>query len=166
MNDRPLFASAHSRARPSAWRIGLAFLLMPPVSALAAAAIFSILSPAGGGTDTWAPFALMGGLASVVVVLVGALPAFLTLKRRAPITLRQTLWAGAALGNVPGALVAIFAALFALAHLAAGTISQHLSPLPALLASTVALLVAGSAVGTISAAVFWFVAVRGTDLAA
>lgn len=54
-------------------------------------------------------------------------------------------------------------ALVALAHGAAGTISQHLSPIPELIFSTLRLILLGTALGAASAAVFWFIAIRGTD---
>jgi hypothetical protein len=55
-------------------------------------------------------------------------------------------------------------AFFAVAHIAAGTISQHVAPLWSLLAGALRVVLLGTAVGSISAAVFWFVGLRGTDL--
>ena len=165
MDDRPIFTSAHSHSRVGAGRLWLAFLLMPLVSAVAAAAVSPIVALGGAGSGGAGIFAFLAGVAAVVVVPAGAVPIFLTVKRRGRITLSQTLFAGAALGNAPGALLALMGAFFALLHVVGGTISQHLSPLTSLLVGALRIVVLGTAVGTISAAVFWFVGLRGTDLA-
>jgi hypothetical protein len=54
--------------------------------------------------------------------------------------------------------------MFALIHVAAGTISDHLAPLPDLIAGNLALIAAGSLLGVVSAAVFWAVAILGTEV--
>ena len=165
MDDRPIFTSAHSPSRAGVARLWLAFLLMPPASAAAAAAVFPLVALEGARSGGVGVFAFLAAVAAVVVVPAGAVPAFLTLKRRGRITLSQTLYAGAALGNAPGALFAVMTAFFALLHVVSGTISQHLAPLSSLLAGALRIVVLGTAVGTISAAVFWFVGLRGSDLA-
>lgn len=165
MDDRSLFTGADTSARPNRWRLLLAFFLMPPTSALAAAAIFPVVSFGASGPDTVAPIAFLAGLAAVFVVLAGALPAFLSARRRGPITFSQTVRAGAMLGNLPLALVAFMSALLTVAHIAAGTISQHLSPLGSLVAGGLRVVLLGTAVGAISAALFWLVGLKGTILA-
>ncbi len=74
------------------------------------------------------------------------------------------MWAGAALGHIPFALFAFMSAMFALVHVAAGTISQHLLPIPELMFSTLGIILLGTVLGAASAAVFRFIAIRGTDL--
>jgi hypothetical protein len=137
---------------------------MPLVSAIAAAVVFPVVSFRGADAAGSGVFAFVTAIAAVFVTPAGAVPAFLALKRRGPITFSQTLWAGAALGNAPGALFALMSAFFAAAHVAAGTISQHVSPLSSLLAGALRVVLLGTAVGSISAAVFWLVGLRGTDL--
>ena len=165
MDDRSLFTGADTPARPNRWRLLLAFFLMPPASALAAAAIFPVVWFGARGPDTVAPIAFLAGVMAVFVVLAGALPAFLAARRRGPITFSQTVRAGAMLGNLPLALLAFMTALLTVAHIAAGTISQHLSPLGSLVAGALRVVVLGTAVGAISAALFWLVGVKGTILA-
>lgn len=162
MDERPLFTSANTRS-PGNWRLWLGFLMMPPVSALAAAVVFPVVSVRGDAAGAGV-FAFLAAIAAVFVTAAGAVPAYLRLKRRGPITLFQTVCAGAALGNTPGALFAVMSAGFALMHVAAGTISQHLSPLSSLLLGTFRVIVLGTAVGSISAAVFWVFALKGSDL--
>lgn len=153
MNDRQLFA-AFDREPPCLGRVWLAFGLLPLVSAILGGLLW-------GGSG---PVAILSGISAIFVTISGGLPAYLTLKRRGPISLSQTVWTGAALGNLPLALFAFMSALFALAHVAAGTISQHLVPISQLILSTVRLIVLGTILGGASAAVFWFVAIKDTDL--
>ncbi len=94
----------------------------------------------------------------------GGLPAYLTLKDRGPISLSQTMWADAALGNLPSRCSRSCRRCWRLRHLAAGTMSLHLSPIPELIFSTLRLILLGTALGAASAAVFWFVASKDTDL--
>ena len=165
MDGRSLLTSADESHSPrNNARLWLGFLMMPPVSALGAAVVLPIVAPGEPGAGGSGVFAFVAAIAAVLVTPAGALPAFLVLKRRGPITLSQTLCAGAALGNAPGALFALMAALFAVAHIAAGSISQHMAPLSSLLTGALRVVVLGTAVGTISAAAFWLIAVRGTDL--
>ena len=153
MNDRPLFTAFESGPPHAIGRLWLAFLIMPVVSALIALGV-------SGGSG---PVAILVGILAIFVTACGALPAFISLKQRGPLRLSQALWAGAALGNVPNALFAFMSALFALAHVANGTISDHLAPVPQLLFGALNVILLGTAVGAGSAAVFWFVGIRGTD---
>lgn len=153
MSDRQLFTTPGPEPQ-CLGRIWLAFALMPLVSGLAGLLL-------SGGV---APVAFLASACAIFVTFAGGLPAFLTLKRRGPISLSQTMWVGAALGNLPSAVYAVMLALYSLVHLAAGTLFARLLPLPQLVASAVMLILFGSAVGAASAAVFWFVALKGTDL--
>jgi len=74
--------------------------------------------------------------------------------KRGPVTLGRLVLAGVALGNAPLALYALAAAFFAILHIAAGTMSQHLMPLSSLLAGALRAVLLGSAMGAASAAVF------------
>lgn len=161
MNDRPLFVAFDPEPTPSSFRLLLAFLCTPVVSALVGAVVMPAMT---GGSAPVAASALMGGIAGALVTLCGGVPAFWWLRRRGPISLAQTLCAGAALGNAPVALTLFGTGVYAVAHLAAGTISLHRLPVLEFLASVLGLLVMGTSLGTAAAAVFWFVAIRGTDL--
>ena len=153
MNDRQFFAAPHPEPH-CLGRVWLAFSVMPLVSGFLGGLLW-------GGSN---PIAILSGVSAIFVTLCGGLPAYLTLKQRGPISLPQAVWTGAALGNVPLALFAFMSALFALAHVAAGTISQHLVPISELFFSAVRLILLGTILGAASAAVFWFVAIKGTDL--
>ena len=153
MYDRPLFTEFGPEPH-CLGRIWLAFGMMPFVSAVLGGLLW-------GGSG---PVAILSGVSAIFVTISGGLPAYLTLKQRGPISLSQTVWTGAALGNLPLALFGFMSALFALAHVAAGTISQHLVPISSLIISTIGLILLGSILGAASAAVFWFVAIKGTDL--
>lgn len=159
------------RATPPGWRLWLAFAILPPANALMAYAAFPVLwylgdhggmPPVGSGGADGGLAVLVGVLAAVVTV-GGAVPVVLSLMKRGPLTVGRLVLAGIALGNVPLAFYAIAAAFFAILHLAAGTMSQHLMPLSSLLAGTLRAVLLGSAMGAASAVVFWFVGIRGAD---
>lgn len=153
MNDRHLFTAFGPEPR-CLGRIWLGFLIMPVVSGVLA------LLLSGGSAGV----ALIASVSAILVTIFGGVPAFLTLKGRGPISLSQTMWVGAALGNIPFALFALMSGLFALSHVAAGTLAEHLSPLTDLVLAAFRIILLGSAVGSLSAAVFWFVAVEGSDM--
>ncbi|HEX6972832.1 MAG TPA: hypothetical protein VF147_00440 [Vicinamibacterales bacterium] len=98
-------------------------------------------------------------LFSVLVVSV--------LRRLGLLSLGPLLLAGAAIGNIPFAFFAVAFVLPAtVAHLAVGTMSEHLLPLSALVAGTLRAVLIGSSIGVMSAALFWVVAIRGSGDAA
>jgi hypothetical protein len=98
------------------------------------------------------------------VTFGGAVPAVLWRMKRGPISLRHLITVGLVLGNAPFLLYVVGLVLPAtLAHLAAGTMSQHLVPLSSLIAGTLRALAIGSGLGTVSAIVLWFLGIRGTD---
>lgn len=133
-------------------RVVFAFFLQPLVAALIAFALFPVIQymlPGGGSPvdsmDAAVSVAAGAALAAVFVVAFGAVPLFVWMARRGPITLRKTLLAGAALGNLPGVLVAVSLSLNPAAA-ASGPAG------PAGLARAILL---PSIVGTACAAVFW-----------
>ena len=152
-------------------RLLLAFVLMPVINTLLAFVVFPTLRfvreraefrmviDTDHGTYI---LAVLTGLIALVVTVAGAVPAFYSMAKRGPISLKQTLLAGLALGNAPFVVAALVAIAFALMHVAAGTISDHLAPLSDLIAGNLALIAAGSFLGVASAAVFWAVAILGT----
>ena len=110
------------------------------------------------------PFAVIAGILGLLVMLSGALPVFYWLVRRGPVTFTPILVAGLALGNLPFGIYALAMIPFALGHWAMGTLSEHWVPVSALLAGSVFPVAIGSGMGMVSAVVFWFTAVHGTDV--
>jgi hypothetical protein len=110
--------------------------------------------------------ATLSGVCGVFVTVVGAVPVFGWLRRRGRVTLRHAVGAGVVLGNVPFALYLLLLILpFTILHLAQGTLSQHLIPLPSLLSSAARVIVLGSVLGAIGALTFWIVGLAGTNAA-
>lgn len=161
-----------AHALPGGGRLLIAFALMPLINTLLAFVVFPTLRfvreraefrmviDTDHGTYI---LAVLTGLIAVAVTVAGAVPAFYSMAKRGPVSLKQTLLAGLALGNAPFVVGALIAIAFALMHVAAGTISDHLVPLSDLIAGNLALLAAGSLLGVASAAVFWAVAILGTS---
>ena len=58
----------------------------------------------------------------------------------------------------------LFLLPFTIGHLVGGTMSQHLVPVSELLAALLRSITMGSIIGVVSAVVFWFVGVRGTNV--
>ena len=121
-----------------------------------------IISPSDPATS----FAGVTTIIGLLVTLFGAVPAFVWMKKRWPVSLLRTIVAGVVLGNCPMVAIAIGALYFTLLHIAGGTISQHLSPPLDVIAGFVRLSAIGSVLGAISAFVFWMVGVRGADVSA
>jgi hypothetical protein len=121
-----------------------------------------IISPSDPATS----FAALTAFVGVLVTLFGAMPVFVWMKKRGPVSLWRTIGAGIVLGNTPMVAIAIGALYFTVLHIIGGTISQHLSPPMDVIAGFVRLSVIGSVLGGISACVFWLTGVRGTDISA
>jgi hypothetical protein len=134
-------------------RLLAAVVLVPVVDAFVA---FVALPP---------PFTVIAGIMGLLVMLSGALPVFYWLRNRGPVTFLRILVAGVALGNLPFAIFAAAMIPFALGHWAMGTLSEHLVPVSALLAGSLFPIAIGSGMGLVSAVVFWFTAVHGTEVA-
>lgn len=95
---------------------------------------------------------LGAGLAAFLVTVCGALPVVAWLLRRGPLTLRQVLWGGVILGNLPFGVIAALAVITN--NVSAG-------------ASFVGILRAfafGSLFGAAGAALFWAISIRGTTM--
>jgi hypothetical protein len=161
-----------AHASPSSGRLLLSFALMPVINFLLALVAFPTLQilreqgrfqmVVGDDHGTYV-LAVLTGLIAVVVTVAGAVPVAFTLMKRGPVSLKQTLIAGLGLGNAPVAVIALFMSMFAVMHVVNGTITDHLVPLRSLAASGLLLVAVGSMFGIASAAVFFGVAIRGTD---
>ncbi|HXG53860.1 MAG TPA: hypothetical protein VNJ03_00635 [Vicinamibacterales bacterium] len=156
---------------PSAARVFAAFPILPFVnaaSALVVSPLFWYVTGRPGRLDNpqaaAMSFAVITGVAALLVTLCGAVPAFSRLRKRGPISLTQTVAVGIALGNVPVIAIALAALYFTVLHIIGGTISYHLSPPLEIVAGFLPLIVIGSVLGTMSAWVFWMIAIRGTDV--
>lgn len=154
--------------RPSRGRLFVGFVILPFANALMAFVGFPVVWWLGGQlgqmTEPFVAaraFAILAGFFGFLVTLGGAVPAVLWRLRYGPIPLRHAVVAGLLLGNAPAALWGLAAAGFAVAHAAAGTLSQHLLPISDLAAGTLRLLTIGSTLGVASAVLFWLVALQG-----
>jgi hypothetical protein len=149
-----------------------ALAVLPLLDALVAFVAFPVLWCCGGraGLQLMDPaeaartFAVLSGVLGVLVTLCGALPVVWWLMKRGPLTLEQLLIAGLALGNAPFAAYLCFLAPFAIMHVMAGTMSEHLLPASELLATAVRSIGIGSFMGSLSAVVFWFLGIRNSDV--
>ena len=154
-------------------RLLAAFAVLPIVDAFAALVAFPLVWALGDDGPSYAArpgaamaIATLAGILGLLVTLCGALPVVTWLMRRGPVRFNQLLLAGLVLGNAPFAAFLAMVLPFALIHLASGTLWDRMLPLADLVAGTVRALTIGSAMGVLSAAVFWFVGLRGTAAAA
>jgi hypothetical protein len=102
-----------------------------------------------------------GALACVLGFLVmgtAAIPVALRLIRRHQTSIHHFAVAGVALGNLPFAVYLCFALFFTLMHLLNGTLAEHLSPIPELLAGGLRAVLLGSIMGAASGVMFWLIA--------
>ena len=146
------------------FRLWAAFAIIPFVDAAAAYLYFPLMwatsghaghliNPEGAAVG----FAVLSGVLGVLVTAVGAVPIVFSLAKRGPISLPTACFAGLLLGNAPfGAYVLALILPATMAHLSAGTMSEHLLPLSELAAGTSRILLLGSGMGALSGAVFWF----------
>jgi hypothetical protein len=95
-------------------------------------------------------FALAVGIAAFLVTVCGVVPIVLMCLERGPLTRKQVLLLGAALGNAPGAIVVLLA-------LITGNVSGASSSWPL---ETLRALAMGSLFGLSGAALFWAVSIR------
>jgi hypothetical protein len=154
-------------------RIVAAFAVVPAVVFVVARLGYPIvwyMSGHGGQvispSDPATSFAGVTAIIGVLVTLFGAVPAFVWMKKRGPLSLSRTIGAGIVLGNCPTVVIAIGGFYFTLLHIVGGTISLHLSPPLDVIAGFLRISVIGSVLGAISAVVFWMVGVRGADVSA
>jgi len=137
----------------------MAFLLVPFASAAVGVLVFPLVAFGIGGRaadmlDGAIAFGLGMGIASIFVTGFGAFPLLVWLLKRGPVTLRQSLLAGAALGNLPVILIVI-----RLLSMGAGWEEVFVGGRDWLFGAIRAVLFA-STIGLASAAVFWVVAGR------
>ena len=160
------------QARIITGRLWLAFALLPVTNLLFGYALFPIfwwLGNRGSArvVDPASEALAIGILCAVLALLVticGGIPVLFWLRRRGPITLQQTLAAGILLGNTPLATYGFVSLMFALMHLLAGTLSEHLAPAAELVLATVRVVLLGSVMGLASALVVWVLGIRNTAL--
>jgi len=152
-------------------RIVAAFAVVPVVVFAVARLGFPIVWYMSGNSghitspsDPASSFAALTAFIGLLVTLFGAVPTFVWLKGRGPVSLSRALGAGVVLGNSPMVAIAIGALYFTLLHIIGGTISQHLSPPLDVIAGFARLSLIGSVLGAISALVFWLIGLRGTDI--
>jgi hypothetical protein len=139
-------------------RVAIALLLMPFVSAALGFLLFPILLLTIEGTpadmiDGAVAFGLGIGIASVLVIVFGALPLLVWLLKRGPVTRRHALLAGAVLGNLPWVLIAM-------RLLSMGLGWEVLTGGHQWLLGSWRALLFGSTIGMASAGVFWLLAGR------
>jgi hypothetical protein len=152
-------------------RLALAFAAVPLLQALAMYVGFPLfwdfMGHAGQPSDpskAAAMIAAITGVCGVFVTVAGAVPLFVWLRHRGRVTLIQAIGAGGILGNVPFALYVLLLVLpLTVMHLARGTLSQHLIPLPSLLSSTFRVVVLGSVLGAMGALAFWVLGLGASD---
>jgi hypothetical protein len=111
--------------------------------------------------DSAAALATGVGIIAIVVTIFGAVPAMTWLIRRGPLSLQTVLLLGATLGNVPFAMIVVAILVM---HLVNGTLSTDVAGLWYGVHGSVRAIALGLLIGTISAAVFWVVGIRGTEL--
>ena len=161
-----------SPGSPGRARLLAALVVLPLVDALVAFLGFPVVWWLGNHrTGSIYPqpaavgFAILAGVIGLVMTLCGALPVVWSLAARGPIALKQLLVAGLVLGNAPAAASLLFIIPITLGHVANGTMAEHLLPVSELLAGSLRVLAIGSAMGMISAAVFWVLGVAGSRAA-
>ena len=152
-------SSGHHLSADAQGRVAIAFLLVPFASVAAGVTVFPLVAFGIGGRpadmlDGAVAFGLGMGLASIFVTGFGAFPLFVWLSKRGPVTLAHTLLAGAALGNLPGALIVI-----RLLSMGRDWDAVFLGGRDWALGALRAVMF-GSTIGLVSAAVFWMVAGR------
>jgi hypothetical protein len=148
-------------------RLLAGFAVAPPAAVLITLITYDALWYSGmlsegvpiNSLDSAASLGMGVGTLAVLTTVFGAVPVVVWLKRRRPLSLRTLLLLGAALGNLPFAIIILG---IVVTHLVSGTLSSDIgrywNGLPGAVVRTVMGLICGMG----SAAVFWAVAVRGT----
>ena len=147
-------------------RMVAGFLAVPPAIGLAVFVGFLALhwlallpygasDPAGAATS----LGLAVGILAFLVTVAGALPGVRWLAGRGRLPLRKLLLLGAVLGNMPLILIIVIATTV---NLVAGTPERARALYG--LAGNLARVAIGLGCGTLGAAVFWVIAIRGSEL--
>ncbi len=95
---------------------------------------------------------LGAGFAAFLVTVCGAFPLVVWLLKRGPLTLKQILWGGAILGNLPFAVIVALAVLTNNVNVSASWLG------------TLRSLALGALFGVVGAALFWAISIRGTAI--
>jgi hypothetical protein len=102
-------------------------------------------------------FGLVTGTLGFLVMFTAGIPVAVLLIRRRWTTSHHFAVAGILLGNLPFAGYLCMALYFSLMHLFMGTLAEHLSPIPELLAGGARAVFIGSVMGAASGVAFWLV---------
>jgi len=105
---------------------------------------------------------LLTGTLGFLVMFTAGIPVAVWLMRRRWTAIHHFAVAGILLGNFPFAGYVCMALYFTVMHLFMGTLAEHLSPIPELLAGGVRAVFIGSVMGAASGVMFWLVNGRGT----
>lgn len=149
----------------------MALAVLPLIDAVLGFAGFRLLWAVGGRaffTADPAPaafaFAVLSGLAGLLVTWCAAAPMVVARLRRGPISLQDSVVAGLLLGNTPFGLYIVGLVIPAtFAHVMAGTMAGRWLSVPELAAATLRMLFIGSTMGAASGAIFWFLGIRGGE---
>jgi hypothetical protein len=156
------------RNRLSSLRMVVGFALVPVTAALIAVPLYAVMF----GTGLFAPGApintgdaaigLGSGVAFLAVLMTAfcAIPAVNWLSDRRLLSLPRVILLGAAIGNVPFAVIVTGVVAV---HLARGTFSTDVGQLWYGTVGALARVAMGLIVGVSSAGVFWFVAIEGDE---
>lgn len=153
----------------SRWRLVLGFAILPPAQILLGYLVFPFVSwlmpqgmPGVADADSTQHFATLAGFLGIGLTAF-AVPVVFVLRRLGVMSLGTLLLAGALIGNIPFAFFVVLIIPATVAHMADGTLSQHLLPASDLVAGTLRAVMIGSTIGVMSAALFWLVAIRQGD---
>lgn len=152
-------------------RLVAGFALMPLVAAvfvfIAFAVLWSFTDSAAIGARLRDPIGsavsmgMAAGLVGVFVTVLGAVPALVWLLHRGPISFAHVMIAGAAFGNLPFAVGVI---LMLASSMTRGTMPPHVGDLWYGIQGALQTIGVGLFSGMSSAAVFWLVALEGSEL--
>ena len=148
------------------WRFVAAVIAVPLVDALLGYVAFPLVWWLGNhgafrpvsSQQAALAFGTLAGVLGLLVMITAALPVTIRLVRRGRTSLRHFAAAGAVLGNFPVAVYLWIAFGFAIVHLLAGTLGEHLSPPGALVAGGLRAVLIGSVMGAVSGVTFWVIA--------
>ena len=139
-------------------RLFAGFVVQPFAAAILGFVAFPLidLTLEGGGTTdrlgAAVSIALAAGLAAILVTVCGAFPVVVWFLKRGPLRLKQVLWGGVILGNLPFAVIVPLA-------IVTNNVSADASWL-----GLIRSLAFGALFGVVGAALFWAISIRGTEM--
>ena len=140
-------------------RLFAGFVVQPFAAAILGFIAFPLIDltlEGGGATDdpirAAISIGLGAGLAALLVTVFGAFPAVVWFLKRGPLTLKQILWGGVILGNLPFAVIVSLAIVTNNVSAGASWLGLFRS------------LAFGASFGVVGAALFWAISIRGTDM--